>query len=345
MTYIFHKLFLRIWAGGGVLPFLIVTMVPFSLVPTSASGNSSNVCVKTASKLQIACRSDVRDDFFTSYSVCMNQSQTEDRNACFKEARSARNEGNQVCRSVRNARKELCALIGPSAYDPLFGEDYIANFVNPLDIGGAVAPNTYFPLVPDSEWTYESTFLDDEGELVTETIRVMVTSEVKVIEGIPCLVVKDIVDEDGEIIEDTDDWYAQDMDGNVWYCGEIAESFETFEDDDPAEPELTDIDGSWKSGRDGARAGILMPAAPVLGAVIRQEVAWREAEDVIEIEDLKGTEESIAAGCAGDCLVTRDFTPLDPGVSEHKYYAPGIGLILEVDAEGNRVELISYNIP
>ena len=97
------------------------------------------------------------------------------------------------------------------------------------------------------------------------------------IQGITCIVLKDVVDVDGAVIEDTDDWYAQDIDGNVWYCGEIALNFESFEGDDPQDPEVTDIDGSWKAGRDGAQAGILFPYAPQIGEVIRQEVSWREA--------------------------------------------------------------------
>ncbi|MGI9317337.1 MAG: hypothetical protein ACR2QW_08415 [bacterium] len=340
-----QKVFLGFWTGVSLLPFILVTVVPLILTPISASGSSPNVCVKTAAKLQIACRNDVRGDFFTTYAVCLNLSEKSDRNDCLKEAGVSRREGNQECRSIRKARKELCELVGPEAYEPPFGVDFASNFVDPLEIGGLVEPNTYFPLVPGSEWTYQSTFVDDEGETVTETIRVMVTDKTKHIEGITCLTVKDIVDEDGEIIEDTDDWYAQDTEGNVWYCGEIAENFETFENDDPADPELTDIDGSWKAGRDGAVAGVLMPATPIVGTVIRQEVKWREAEDVVEIESLTGTEASMVSSCTGDCLVTRDFTPLDPGVDEYKYYAPNIGLILEVDSDGNRVELISYSIP
>ena len=240
---------------------------------------------------------------------------------------------------------QLCGAIGGGAYDPPFGTDFATDFVDPLQIGGAIPPNVYLPLVPGAMWTYESSFVDDEGESVTETIEVTVTSETKQIEGITCITVRDVVREDGVLIEDTDDWLAQDITGNVWYCGEIAENFESFEGDDPDLPELVDIDGSWKSGRDGARAGILMPAVAAPGEVIRQEVAWREAEDVMEIVSVTGSESTPGGGCAGDCVVTLDFTPLDPGVEEYKYYAPGIGLILEVDDEGNRVELMSYSMP
>ena len=95
------------------------------------------------------------------------------------------------------------------------------------------------------------------GDVVT------VLDKTKYVEGVTCIVVNDLVI--GETTsEDTDDWYAQDRDGNVWYCGEIAKNFETFEGDDPEEAELVDIDGSWKTGRDGAKPGILMLTAPAV---------------------------------------------------------------------------------
>jgi hypothetical protein len=133
------------------------------------------------------------------------------------------------------------------------------------------------------------------------------------------------------------------VEGNVWYCGEIARNFEVFDADDPETPELVDIDGSWKAGRDGSEPGILLPFDPQPGIVIRQEVAYGEAEDVIRVESVTATENSPGGSCAGDCLMTTDFTPLEPDVEENKFYAPGIGLIVEIDVEtGDRVELAEF---
>ena len=190
--------------------------------------------------------------------------------------------------------------------------------------------------------------MDDEGEEITETITVRVTDKTKLIDGITCIVVNDLVieGEDDTPIEDTDDWYAQDLAGNVWYCGEISENFELFDGDNPEEAELVDIDGSWKAGRDGAKAGILFPAIPQVGDIIRQEVAWGEAEDVIEILSLTGSESTGPASCLDNCLVTRDFTPLDPAANENKYYVPGIGFIVEINLEnGERLELVEFSTP
>jgi hypothetical protein len=194
-------------------------------------------------------------------------------------------------------------------------------------------------------WVYESTFIDeDDGEEVTETTTVTVTGQTKLIEGITCLVVNDVVAEDGVLIENTDDWFAQDTDGNVWYCGEIAENFEYFDGDEPELPELVDIEGSWKAGREGAEAGILVPAEPEVGDIIRNEVLYGEAEDVIEILSLQGDESVQQADCNGSCLVVKESTPLEPDAEENTYYLPGMGVILEVDVEtGARAELISFS--
>lgn len=312
------------------------------------SGGTFPVCSKTAKVLKSACGFDVRDNYLESAAICLNLSDRDNRKECFEEAFSEKKENNQQCREVFRARRELCNDIGEDPYDPPFGEDYVDNFVNPLEIGNTIEPNPYFPLVPGNVWTYQGTILDDDGEEITETVTVTVTDKTKLINGVSCLVVNDIVVEGEEdtLIEDTDDWYAQDLHGNVWYCGEIAENFETFEGDNPEEAELVDIDGSWKAGRDGAKAGILFPAIPQVGDVIRQEVAWGNAEDVVEILSLTGTESTGPASCNGTCLVTRDFTPLEPEANENKYYVPGIGLIVEINLEsGERLELIEFNTP
>jgi hypothetical protein len=145
------------------------------------------------------------------------------------------------------------------------------------------------------------------------------------------------VDEDGEVIEDTFDWYAQDKDGNVWYFGEIALNFE--------DGQLVDIEGSWTAGVDGAKAGIIMKARPAVGDVYRQEFFLGDAEDMGEVLSVKASASVPAPGasCDGDCLLTRDWTPLEPDAEEEKSYAPGIGPILEVNPETKeRVELVEF---
>ena len=289
-------------------------------------------CAASALSLRLACEFDLRDDFFTSSAQCLDVVNQDP--ACFSDAEAEFDDGLEECGDVLEARLDVCESLDDATHDPEFGPDFAANFVDPLQIGLTIAPNPWFALVPGNLWVYEG-----DGE----TIEVEVTGDTKLIDGITCIVVVDTATEDEVVVEVTNDWYAQDVDGNVWYCGEISENFEEFDGDDTADPELVDIDGSWKAGRDGAEGGILLPFDPQPGDVIRQEFAQTDAEDVIEILAVDATEAAPGGACAGNCLMTRDFTPLEPEVEENKFYAPGIGLIVELDpATGDRVELASF---
>ena len=215
----------------------------------------------------------------------------------------------------------------------MYGEAFAANFVDPLEIGNTIPVNPWFPLVTGNHWLY----LGDG-----ESIEVTVTDETKLIDGVTCVVVIDVASEDGEVVEITQDWYAQDVAGNVWYCGEIARNFELFPGDDPETPEVVDIEGSWKAGRDGAEPGILLPFDPQVGDVFRQEVAYGEAEDAVEILSITADEVAPGGACASNCLMTSDFTPLEPDVEENKYYVPGIGLIVEIDPDTGATKVVRY---
>lgn len=302
-------------------------------------------CASSAAVLGSACEADTVDDFLEGKAICQDTSDQEEYAECIAEVELAADEQIEECEDVLEARLELCDDLDDAVHEPEFGADFADNFVDPLTIGDTTEVNPWFPLVVGNQWIYEGTFEDDEGEQVTETITVTVTDRTKLIDGITCLVVVDEAMEDDVVIEATDDWYAQDVEGNVWYCGEISQEFETFDGDDPELPELVEIEGSWKSGRDGAEAGILIPMDPEVGDIFRQEVLFGEAEDVVEILSLEGTETSPAASCESTCLVTQDTTPLEPDVEENKYYISGIGLIVEVDLEsGERVELQSFTL-
>ncbi len=308
-------------------------------------------CSVAANVLAGACEFDILDDFLEGKAICQNTDDEEEFTECMGEVSIEVDENEEECEAVHVARLDLCDALDDAPHTPAFGEDFADNFVDPRNIGTSVQPNPWFPLVAGNTWVYEGSFMEDEedveegeeAELITEVITVFVTAKIKLIEGITCLVVNDQVVVDGELIENTDDWYAQDIEGNIWYCGEIAENFERFEDDEPATPEFVDMEGSWKHGRDTAKAGILLPLEPEVGAVIRQELLYGEAEDAVEVLSLAGDESAGAFNCGGTCLVTRDFSPLEPDAEEHKYYISGIGLILEVEPEtGNRVELQSF---
>jgi hypothetical protein len=298
----------------------------------AVSGNpalAGNFCSATADAAFTACEAEVEDDFWIAKGNCINVSNNGARNQCNKAADAELEEGLDLCGEQFQARVDVCGLVGEARFDPDFDP---ADFVDPAEIGDTVAPNPYFPLVVGNTWVFEGG---------GETVTVVVTGKTKLIDGVTCRVVNDLVQEDDSVIEDTDDWYAQHENGDVWYCGEIARDFETFEGDDPEEPELVEIEGSFKAGRDGAKPGILVLAAPQVGDVYRQEFHLGNAEDVAEVISTTGTAMVPAASCNGDCVVTRDFTPLEPDALVNKYYAPGVGPILEVDPEtGERLELI-----
>ena len=178
--------------------------------------------------------------------------------------------------------------------------------------------------------TYNFRSETDEG---IETIEFTVTRDTRTILGVTCIVVRDIVRVDGSVTEDTLDWFAQDRSGNVWYFGENTAEFE--------DGLITTTAGSWEAGVDGAQPGIIMFAQPVVGKSYRQELFLGEAEDAAEIISLNETV-TVPAGTFSNCLQTEDFTPIDPDNTEFKYYAPGVGTVLEINPDtGKRVELIS----
>jgi len=210
---------------------------------------------------------------------------------------------------------------------PQGGEPYAldpATFVDVID-------NPYWPMTAGSTWVY--TEIDEEGTELR--VEVEVTNEKRDIAGISSTVVRDIVTEDGEVIEDTFDCYAQDADGNIWYLGEDTKEYENGE--------VVSTDGSWEHGIDGALGGIIMLAAPQVGDTYRQEYYGGEAEDEGEVLSLDESVE-VPFGSFEGCLQTEDTTPLEPDVLEHKYYCEGVGPVLTIDVGGGggREELIEF---
>jgi hypothetical protein len=309
------------WALLGAQPAWAATRSVTQNV--TARNANTRACYHTADAARTACLFEGLDDFWVSAGKCKNFADAEVRKECLQEAREAISEKRAECRAQRAARRDLCDDLGQAPYDPPFDP---ANFVNPADIGGSVAPNPFLPLIRGRTWVYHS----DEEE-----IRVTVTDAVKLVAGVPCAVVRDIVSENGNLIEDTNDWMAQDLAGNVWYCGE--ETAE-YEDGFPVSTE-----GSFEAGVDGAKPGILMKAAPAVGDIYRQEFDLGNAEDDAEVIDLAGSANVPVPGasCNGDCLVIQETTALSPDALEHKYYKAGVGLILEHSPEsGSRTELV-----
>ena len=281
-------------------------------------------CSATSRAAQLACRAEKLDDYWIAIGNCANLDEATEMRECKREARADWLEGRGECGEQFDAREEVCDEIGQ---DPYVVDLEDIDFVAPGDIGGTVAPNRYLPLVPGTRFHYEN---EEAGELV----EVSVTRDTIKIDGVECVIVRDVVTDadSGELIEDTDDFFAQDVDGNVWYLGEVARNYE--------DGLLTDLEGSWRSGVDDAKAGIVMKAMPMVGDVYRQEFLLGDAEDIARVVNLSGDEETDGYGCAANCLVTEEFTPLEPGVLEYKYYLPGTGKILTVDPETGEREML-----
>lgn len=191
----------------------------------------------------------------------------------------------------------------------------------------AVVDNRFFPLVPGTTFHYQ----ERRG---TERVEVYVTADQKEIMGVPCVVVRSREYDGTELIEETLDWYAQDREGNVWYFGEDTKAYQSGA--------VVGTEGSWEAGRDGAQPGIIMLGSPQLGRRYRQEYYRGHAEDMGEVIRL-GESRRVPYGTFAGVLVTKDWTPLERGMSERKYYAPGIGLILEAGGL-QRVELVRVTV-
>lgn len=197
--------------------------------------------------------------------------------------------------------------------------------LDPADFSSTI-DHPYWPMKPGSTWVYR------EG---ANRVEITVADRTREIMGIEARVVHDVVTEDGKLVEDTLDWYAQDRWGNVWYLGEATTEYEQGKPPSTA--------GSWEAGVDGAQPGILLPAKPEPGMAYRQEYYEGEAEDrarIISVEQ----QASVPFGSFDHVVLTEDMTPLEPGLVERKYFAQGVGPVLAVTVAGGsgREELVSF---
>ena len=201
----------------------------------------------------------------------------------------------------------LCVVGCGSSYDPHIDP---AHFVSGID-------NRYFPLVPGTVFDY--------AVLETnETTRTTVTTDTRVVMGVTCIVIHDVASSGGQVLEDTFDYYAQDDAGTVWYFGEDTTAYDAG---------TSSTEGSWLSGVDGGKPGIVMPGTPVVGDRYRQEYLAGAAEDAGEILDLDAAV-TVAYGSFTGCVKTRDFTALEPDTEEQKYYCPNIGTVRSEATKG-----------
>lgn len=325
------------------IPIAAVAMAAAFLVASPAQSQKKSFCTATTTAQFKACEYQTLDDFYIAQTKCINVSNANERNACFADADEERSDAVASCGAQRAQRLQICGELGEARFDPSFDP---ADFDR--DYHNLTHPNPYFPLTIGYRWDYT-------GTLETNTITAL--DETKLIEGVTCIVLKDLRYEDGQLAEETDDWYGQRKNGTVDFCGEQVNNFETFPGDNPVRPERISTEGQWKAGRDGDPPGTFLLGSPKVGDVHRQEFSPGSAEDTVHYLSTSygyGSDPTldqyvpqalVELLCPQhDCWVTSETSGLEPGELTRQYYARGIGFFLGIDANtGQSVQLFDCN--
>ncbi|HWZ82340.1 MAG TPA: hypothetical protein VNW47_06945 [Terriglobales bacterium] len=277
------------------------------VISATATAGAANVCQVTAQDGLNSCKKIAQSDNWNALGMCANISDPQSQQACILKAKSDYQSALTSCQDQFTERNQICHKLGGGAYNPTIDP---ASFSSVID-------NPYFPLKPGTTYIYEGP--TSSGFIRTEFA---VTTKTKLIDGVTCVEIHDQVFTDGELTEDTLDWFAQDKDGSVWYFGE--------DSDELVNGRISSLGGSWQGGLKGASPGIVMEAHPKAGDFYRQEFLLNTAEDSAGVLDLNQTA-TVPAGTFHHCLETEEVTGLEPGALEHKFYAPGVGNVLTVD--------------
>lgn len=338
-----------------IKPLLALTAAPIVAAlfsQTVLAAHQTTACQASAQAMGRSCNFERKEDHDATLARCGSISNTSERSACENAAKQDKKDAKALCDEQQDARQEVCRTLNENRYnDPL--ADGQITFIDPDAIGApGIDENPYVILKAGHTHVLRSEEYDPEtDETTVEIIVVHATDEVREIQGVSCRVLVDIVlipewdEEEAKWeftpVEVTDDWFAQDADENVYYCGELARNFE--------DGILRDLDGSFEAGLELAEGGALTLAAPAPGVMHRQEYALGEAEDLVEYlsSDADPADEGIGQDqllekfrCATDgnqCLMTYDSTPLSPGNTEFKYYLAGTGFVLSAHLEDGEI--------
>ena len=194
--------------------------------------------------------------------------------------------------------------------------------------------NPWWPMRPGSSWVYRET---DAGGARQKVVVTVTPRTKRIANGITARVVHDAATEGGAPVEITDDYYAQDHCGNIWYLGEDTKEYENGK--------VTSTSGSFEAGVNGAQGGVVVPAKPTPGLEYRQEYYRGEAEDRAQVISLTDQAEVPYGHFGrGRVLLTREWNPLEPTTLELKFYARGVGPVLAIGVSGgsDREELVSF---
>jgi len=287
-----------------------------SLALMSASA-ATDFCQQTSQDALDGCQNNAEGDRSIALGKCDNASDPAARADCRRQAAADFQDALNTCEDQFNARQASCTKLGPAPYDPVINP---ANFVQGVN-------NPYFPLPPGRTLVYEGKTVDG-----FEHDEFIITRKTKVIQGVTCVQVRDLVYLDGVLAEDTLDWFAQDKDGNVWYFGENTGEL--------VDGRFVTLDGTFTAGVNRDKPGIIMEAHPQIGDFYRQEFSLDNAEDFAEVITLNATVKT-PAGTFKNCLQTQETTPLETDLLEQKYYSTGIGNVLTVNSRnGDKVKLV-----
>ncbi len=300
--------FTRVTLAAGIL---------LVFLPVNGAGLAEGVdfCRLTSQHAAASCRAGVRSDYLLALGKCDNLRDPAERRACRQQAWADQKDGMETCEDQYDARQAACKRLGGAPYDPVIDPE---NFVGTIN-------NPYLPLKPGTTFIYE-------GPTPTgpEHRELIVTRNTRDILGVRCVEVHDIVMINDELEEDTLDWFAQDMDGNVWYFGENSKQV--------ADGLIVGLEGTWTAGVDGAKPGIIMEAHNAVGDFYRQEFSLDTAEDLAEVQSLTESVK-VRYGSFDNCLKTLETTPLNLSDVSNKFYCPGIGEVLTRDLP-ERLELV-----
>jgi hypothetical protein len=207
--------------------------------------------------------------------------------------------------------------------------------IDPADFQATIT-HPLFPLSLVGAKVFEGEEVDQEtGEVIETRLESRLLDRTETVAGVTVVVLEEKAYEDGEIVEVALDYFAQHSDGSVYYFGEAVDNYE--------DGELKNHNGQWLAGESGNLPGVIMPAAPVVGETFSQEHAPGIAEDMATVLAL-GETVAVPAGTYEGCLKTKDFSPLEPGIEESKWYCPGVGMVKE-EGDGSVNELVSVAAP
>jgi hypothetical protein len=273
--------------------------------PAAAQG--ADFCNGTAQFALSSCQDSAESDRKVALGKCENVSDAAARTACVQQAKADSTDASQNCQAELSVRQTACKQLGKTRYDPVIVP---ANFTTKID-------NPYFPLKPGTTFIYEGTNGGakerDEFAVTHNTVKIL---------GVTTVEVHDKVFTNGELTEDTLDWFAQDKQGNVWYFGENTQEL--------IGGRPSTLSGTFTSGINGDKPGIIMEAHPHIGDFYRQEFSLENAEDYAAVKSLTDTI-TVPFRTFKNCLGTPETTPLEPDLNEEKWYAPGVGQILTKD--------------